>query len=280
MSALQKVSLPRMIITHMVMWVACIIAIFPFLRVVAVSIRPGNNLFSTEFSIIPPAWSLENYYLLFTERQFLQWVFNSIVITSTTALLGVVLAATAAYAFSRYKFPGRMAGLSFLLVTQMIPGTMLILPQYLIMAKANMLDTYMGLIIAYSVSTLPFSVWILKGYFDTIPRSLEEAAFVDGCSEMASFYRIVLPLSKPALAIVFLFNFMSSWNEVLVAYTVLGKPEMKTWPLGLMELQAGFNVAWGQFAAGSVLISIPTILLFFLSSKYMMSGLTLGSVKG
>lgn len=280
MSILNKVSPIRAVVTHTLLWVACVIAVFPFLRVITISLRPGNNLFSTSFSLIPPQATFENYYRLFTERQFLQWVFNSLVITSTTAILGVVLASTAAYAFSRYKFPGRMAGLSFLLMTQMIPGTMLILPQYLIMAKTNMLDTYMGLIIAYSVGTLPFSVWVLKGYFDTIPRSLEEAAFVDGCSEMGAFYRIVLPLSKPALAIVFLFNFMSSWNEVLVAYTVLGKPEMKTWPLGLMELQAGFNVAWGQFAAGSVLISIPTILLFFVSSKYMMSGLTLGAVKG
>jgi arabinogalactan oligomer/maltooligosaccharide transport system permease protein len=202
------------------------------------------------------------------------------VITVTTSLIGVMLSATAAYAFSRYRFPGRKSGLMFLMMTQMIPAAMLILPIYLILTQMNLLNTYAGMVIAYSVTTLPFSIWVLKGYFDSVPRSLEESARIDGCSELGAFYRVLLPLSTPSLAIVFLFNFTQAWNEYIIASTVIRNPELRTWPLGLFEFQGNFNSEWGLFAAGSVVISIPVVLLFLYSSKYMVSGLTVGGVKG
>ena len=136
------------------------------------------------------------------------------------------------------------------------------------------------MIIAYSVSSLPFSIWILKGYYDTIPRSLEEAAMVDGTTRFGAFYRVVLPLSTPALAIAFLFNFTSAWNEYLVARVILTDSYKYTWTLGLFELQGQFTTQWGMFAAGSVLVTIPVLAVFLYSSKWLISGLTLGSVKG
>lgn len=280
MSSLDKVSRRQSLLSHAFLWVACLVALFPVSRIITISLRPGNRLLSSDMSLIPDDASLESYLKILTEKPFLQWLYNSLLITVTTSMIGVCLAATAAYAFSRFKFPGRKSGLLFLMTTQMVPGAMLLLPIYLVLTKIGLNNTYTGLVVAYSVTTLPFSIWILKGYFDTVPKSLEEAARIDGCTEFGAFYRILLPLSKPSLAIVFLFNFTQAWNEYLIASTILQDSRLRTWPLGLYELQGNFNSEWGLFAAGSVLISIPVILLFLYSSKYMISGLTLGGVKG
>jgi arabinogalactan oligomer/maltooligosaccharide transport system permease protein len=280
MSSISKVSPIRAILSHAVLCIAVVIAVFPVSRILTISIRPGNRLLSSDLSMIPDDATLDNYFVIFSQKPFLQWIYNSLVITVTTSLIGVMLSATAAYAFSRYRFPGRKSGLMFLMMTQMIPAAMLILPIYLILTQMNLLNTYAGMVIAYSVTTLPFSIWVLKGYFDSVPRSLEESARIDGCSELGAFYRVLLPLSTPSLAIVFLFNFTQAWNEYIIASTVIRSPELRTWPLGLFEFQGNFNSEWGLFAAGSVVISVPVVLLFLYSSKYMVSGLTVGGVKG
>jgi arabinogalactan oligomer/maltooligosaccharide transport system permease protein len=244
-------------------------------------------LLSTDLRIIPQDATLESYRrVLFgdpvTRRKsdFFLWLWNSLVITMITATIGVILSASAAYAFSRFKFPGRGPGLIFLLTTQMIPAGMLLLPLYMMLVRLQMINTYLGLVIAYSVSAVPFSIWILKGYFDTIPIDLEEAARIDGTSHLGAFYRVILPLSTPSLAIVFLFNFMSSWSEYLVARVVLQKAPMYTWPLGLWTYAGQFTVAAGRFAAASILVAVPATALFLYSSKWLISGLTLGGVKG
>lgn len=270
----------KSIFIHLTLLIGITITTYPLLRIFSVSIRPGDRIFSTDLSIIPADATLLSYIRLFKETFFLKWIFNSLIITIATSLVGVMLASTAAYAFSRYKFYGRKFGLFLLLFSQMIPAGMLILPLYLMIMKLNLINTYLGMIIAYSVSSLPFSIWILKGYYDTIPRSLEEAAKVDGTTDLGAFYRIILPLSKPALSIAFLFNFTMAWNEYLVARVVLYNPKNYTWTLGLFELQGQFITQWGMFAAGSIVITIPVLILFFYTSKYLVSGLTLGSVKG
>ena len=271
----------KRILIHLVLIIAAVIAIFPILRILAVSLRPGDRLMSTDLSIIPPDATLESYRIMLLDKPFLSWVWNSLAITISTALIGVILAATAAYAFSRWKFPGRSVGLVFLLATQMIPASMLMIPIYILAIKLDMVGTYRGLVIAYCVTSIPFSVWILKGYYDTIPVDLEEAARIDGCSQLQAFLRVLLPLSTPALAITFLFNFMAAWNEYLLARVMLGSQEyLLTWPLGLQRLQGQYQTQWGQFSAGSIMVMVPVIILFLYSSKYLISGLTLGGVKG
>jgi len=259
---------------------ACFIAIYPVLRVFSVSLRPGNQLLSTSLNIIPDNATLDNYIKLFTEKAFLVWVWNSIIITAVVSTIGVVLAATSAYAFSRWKFRMRAGAMVFLLTTQMIPAAMLLIPIYLLLARLQLTNTYTGLVLAYIVSSIPFSIWILKGYYDTIPIDLEEAAMIDGASRLGTFTRMVLPLSTPALAIVFLFNFMQAWQEFPVAYRVVTKETMWTWTLGINAMQGQFQTQWGMYAAGSVLIMLPVVLLFLYSAKWLVSGLTLGSVKG
>ncbi|MBN1992305.1 MAG: sugar ABC transporter permease [Anaerolineae bacterium] len=271
----------KRLLIHLTLIFSSIIAVYPVLRVVSVSLRPGNRLLSTSLAIIPEDATLDNYVTVLLDQNLLLWVWNSLAITVSTAIIGVILASTSAYAFSRWKFPGRTSGLIFLLATQMIPAAMLMVPIFILAVRLNLVGTYRGLVIAYSVSSIPFSIWILKGYYDTIPLDLEEAAMIDGAGRLSAFYRIILPLSTPALAIVFLFSFMTAWNDYLLARVLLANATaIWTWPLGLQSLQGQFQTAWGQFAAGSVLVTIPVLVLFLYSSRWLISGLTLGGVKG
>ncbi|WP_299024599.1 sugar ABC transporter permease [uncultured Thermanaerothrix sp.] len=277
----------KRLLIHLGLIVACIIAVYPVLRVVTISLRPNDTLLTTSLRIIPENATLDNYKeVLFgapeknRKSDFFLWLWNSLSIVMVTSIASVTLAATSAYAFSRFRFPGRNAGLIFLFTTQMIPAGMLLLPLFIMLAKLQMINTSLGLIIAYSVSSVPLTIWTLKGYYDTIPVDLEEAALIDGASRLRTFIQIILPLSSPALAIAFLFSFMGGWSEYLVARVVLQKNEMYTWPLGIFTYAQQFTVAWGKFAAASVLIAIPVMALFLYSSKWLISGLTLGSVKG
>lgn len=266
---------------HAALLLASLIAIFPILRVFSVSLRPADQLLETEFQLIPAGASWENYVHVLTETDFLKWLINSLLITVGTSIVGVIFAATSAYAFSRYKFPGRGVGLTALLATQLIPATMLLVPLFIIAVQLDLQGTYRGLMIAYAVTSVPFSIWILKGYYDTVPVELEEAAMVDGCSQLEAFWRILIPLSTPALAIVFLFNFLAAWNEYVLARVMIGsQSELYTWPIGILRFQAQFQTQWGDLAAASILVSIPIVALFLYSSKWLVSGVTLGGVKG
>jgi arabinogalactan oligomer/maltooligosaccharide transport system permease protein len=268
------------LLIHLFLILACIVAVYPLVRVFTLSIGPISKSFVDPFVIIPKDASPINYIRLFADKDFIQWILNSLAITVSVSLIGLALSATGAYAFSRWKFPGRTFGLVFLLTSQAIPAGMLLIPIYLMLARLGLVNSYRGLVLAYSVTAVPFSIWILKGYYDTVPFDLEESAMIDGCSRLSAFWRIVLPLSTPALAVVFLNNFMAAWSEFIVAYRILTKPELLTWPLGLNALQGQFQTEWGMYAAGSLMITIPVLALFLYSSKWLVSGLTLGSVKG
>ena len=270
----------KYLLIHLAIIAFVVVCVYPLLRILSVSMRPGDKLISTDLSLIPAGAAFDAYVRLLKETLFLRWLWNSLLITVATSFIGVSLASTAAYAFSRFRFAGKKGGLILLLSTQMIPAGMLILPLFLMIMKLGLMNAYLGMIIAYSVSSLPFSIWILKGYYDTIPRSLEEAALVDGTSQVGAFWRIILPLSTPALSIAFLFNFTTAWNEYLVARVVLFSSKQYTWTLGLFELQGQYITQWGMFAAGSMLVTIPVLIVFLYSSKWLISGLTLGSVKG
>jgi arabinogalactan oligomer / maltooligosaccharide transport system permease protein len=255
-------------------------SLYPILRVITISIRPGDNLLNESLAIIPSDWNFDNYIKLFTEHQFLRWAGNSIFVTIVVVITGVVLASTSGYALSRFKFPGREASLLSLLVTQMFPATMLLLPLFIMLSKLHLVNTYLGLIIIYSSTALPFCVWQMKGYYDTIPYSLEEAARIDGASRFEAFYKIILPLASPALVITALFSFMAAWTEYIVAAQILWYDELFTLPVGLKTFQANMNTEWGLYAAGAIIVSIPAVTLFLFLTRYLIGGLTLGSVKG
>lgn len=268
-------------IIHAALFLAALIAIMPVLRVFSVSVRPNNQLLSRDLNLIPEGATMASYGHVLFETDFPQWMFNSLLITVGTSLVGLIFAATSAYGFSRFAFPGRGVGLTALLATQLIPATMLLVPILILAIQLDLVGTYRGLIIAYSVTSVPFSIWILKGYYDTVPIELEEAARIDGCSQLEAFVRVLLPLSTPALAIVFLFNFLAAWNEFVLARVLIGsQTDLFTWPLGILRFQAQFQTQWGDLAAASVLVSIPIVALFLYSSKWLINGVTLGGVKG
>jgi arabinogalactan oligomer/maltooligosaccharide transport system permease protein len=205
---------------------------------------------------------------------------NSLIVALCTTILGIFLATTAAYAFSRFRFPGRRAGLLSFLVIQMFPGTMMMIPLYILVSSLGLLDQLLGLILVYSTTAIPFCVWMLKGYFDTIPKELEESAIIDGASRFRIFWSIILPLAKPAIAVTGLFSFMTAWNEFILAATFMNDETAHTLPVMLNGFVSATTVEWGHFAAGAIIVSIPVVALFFLLQRHLVSGLTAGGVKG
>lgn len=229
----------------------------------------------------PKDLSFANFRAVWAEQPFGRWLWNSAVIAAATTVLGVALSCTAAYAFSRFKFPGQRAGLMSFLVSQMFPGTLMLIPLYIIIVKwLGLGSTWGGLVLVYTMTAIPFCVWMLKGYFDTIPRELEESALIDGASPARVFFQIVLPLAKPAVAVTALFSFMTAWNEFIQAATFMDKEVMYTAPVGLRFFVGGFQQQWGFFAAGAIITAIPVVILFMFLQRYLVSGLTAGAVKG
>jgi arabinogalactan oligomer/maltooligosaccharide transport system permease protein len=267
------------LLRHAVLLLFVAISLYPVLNVLSISLRPGDRLRSTDLAIIPADWTVASYVALFTEQPFLRWLGNSLAVSTAVTLTGVALASTAGYAFSRFRFIGRKATMLAILTTQMFPATMLLLPLYVLIARLGLVDTWIGLMIFYTATALPFCVWQMKGFYDTIPASLEEAARIDGCSRAQAFWHIVLPLATPGLVITALFSFMTAWSEYIVAAQVMQNEEMFTLPLGIKGFQASLSSQWGLYAAASILVSIPVVAVFLAFSKYLVNGLTVGSVK-
>lgn len=262
-----------------------IATLYPVLWVVKMALTPGGtpDLSANPF---PTQVSFENFEALLTTTDihgswlFGHWLFNSLVISGATTMVGIALSCTAAYAFSRFDFPGREAGMNAFLVTQMFPGVVMAIPLYILMDATGLLNSLTGLVLCYSTTAIPFSVWMLKGYFDTIPRDLEEAATIDGASQWTIFTGIVLPLSRPAIAVTALFSFMTAWNEFILAATFMGDEKAFTLPVALQRFVGDYSTDWGAFAAGAIVVSIPVMALFFALQKNLVEGLTAGSVKG
>lgn len=267
------------VLRHAVLLLFVAIAVWPILDVISISLRPGDRLRSTEWKLIPENWTFDSYIELFTEQPFLRWLWNSLLVSVAVTGLGVTLASMGGYAFSRFRFVGRQTMMLSILTTQMFPATMLLLPLYIMIAKLGLINTFWGLSIFYVSTALPFCIWQMKGFYDTIPVSLEEAAKIDGCSQLQAFTKVILPIAKPGLVITALFSFMTAWSEYIVAAQVLQDREMFTLPLGIKSFQASMSTQWGLYAAASILVSIPVVLVFMVLSRYLVSGLTLGAVK-
>ncbi len=267
------------VLRHLVLLLFVALALWPILDVVSISLRPGNRLRSTEWQLIPDNWTFDSYVQLFAEGDFMRWMRNSLLVSAAVTTLGVALASIGGYAFSRFKFVGRQTMMLSILTTQMFPATMLLLPLYIMIAKLGLINTFWGLSIFYVSTALPFCIWQMKGFYDTIPVSLEEAAKIDGCTQFEAFTKVILPVAQPGLVITALFSFMTAWSEYIVAAQVLQDREMFTLPLGIKSFQASMTTQWGLYAAASILVSIPVVLVFMVLSRYLVSGMTLGAVK-
>lgn len=275
----------RQIVFNAILIVVCLIVLYPVLWVIMMAITP-NEIAGVSSSLIPQQVTFDNFIDVvsrvddYGNHLFLHQFKNSVLVAAITTALGVLLACTAAYGFSRLNFVGRQLGLQAFLVTQMFPGVVMTIPLYILLGKLGLLNSIVGLVLVYSVSALPFCVWNLKGYFDTIPKELEEAAIVDGASRIRIFVTIVLPLARPAIAITALFSFMTAWNEFILAATLMNSELAYTLPVALKQYVGAQSVQYGLFAAGAIIVSVPIMALFFALQKNLVGGLTAGGVKG
>lgn len=277
--------LPLAIAAHVGLVALCGVVLYPVMLVCKKAFEPGRD-FALSASPIPHAVTLEHFHALFGHRGghgellFLRHTCNSVIVALATTVVGVVLSCTAAYALSRFSFPGRKAGLTTFLVVQMFPATLLIMPLYVVLDKLGLLNSITGLVLVYSTTAIPFCVWMLKGYFDTLPRELEEAARIDGASPWMIFRRIILPLARPGIAVTALFSFMTAWNEFIMASTFMTDESKFTLPVLIQSSVGRYSADYGMFAAGAVITSIPVMVAFYVLQKYLVGGLTAGAVKG
>ena len=259
-----------------------VFVLIPVWWMVWISLNPHNTLFATSYSLLPQGATFEHYIYAIQKTPFLLWLRNSIIVATGTTILGIILAITAAYGYSRFDFKGKGGTMMLFLVVQMFPGVIVLIPYYLIMYNLGLIDTFAGLIIAYSVTAIPLIVWMSKGFFDSIPKSLDEAAMVDGCTRFQAFRKVVLPLATPGISVAALFSFITAWNEFVLAYTFMSEDHY-TLPVGIMQfigLTGSTSSQWGVFAAVSIMVSIPVVIVFLSLQRYLISGMTSGSVKG
>ena len=264
--------------SHILLIHAVMLVLIPVMWILDVAMSPGNIL-GGDIGISD--WTGEHFTkMLAGDSSFWIWMRNSLIVSLGTTLMGLALAVPAAYAFSRFRFSGREGSMFAFLLVQMFPGIIILVPYFMVMKSLGLLNTSLGLILAYSVTALPLCVWMLKGFFDTVPRELEEAALLDGCNQFQVFWKVILPLSLPAVAVTALFSFLAAWNEYLLALTFNTSNDMYTLPVGLASLISSTGQAWGDFAAASLLVSIPVVILFIVFQKFLIQGLSAGSVKG
>jgi arabinogalactan oligomer / maltooligosaccharide transport system permease protein len=264
--------------------VMTIFALFPMYYVVQASLAGNQNLYSTTLQLLPSSPTFANYVYAFTQEPIFNWVINTTIVCAMATLIGVIFSMTGAYALSRFRFRGREASLSFLLALQAFPGLLAITAYYYLLSYLNLLNTapLIGLALIYAAGDLVFGTWNIKGYFDTLPVALEQAAMIDGATMWQAFVRVTLPLAAPALAASALFMFVGGYTEFALANFVLNANSggtNLTFILGLNALQGTYTTPWGYFAATSVIISIPLMALFLYASRFFQSGLTVGGVK-
>ena len=261
---------------HIVLLHFVVLTLLPLVWILDIALSPGNALGGS----LGGPYTGEHFSNMFGSEAFWIWMRNSLIVSLGTTLMGLVVAIPAGYAFSRYKFTGRDVSMFAFLLVQMFPGIIILVPYFLVMKTLGLLNSHLGLILAYCVTALPLCVWMLKGFFDTVPRELEEAALLYGCNQFQVFTKVVLPLSLPAVAVTALFSFLAAWNEFLLALTFNTSNDMYTLPVGLASMISSTGQAWGDFAAASLLVSLPVALLFLFFQKFLIEGLSAGGVKG
>jgi len=251
--------------------------LFPFFWALSTSFKSLREVFRNPFSLIPLHPTFGNYVALFNKIPFARYLLNSFIVASLTTILQIVTAMLSAYAFSRLKFKGRNLIFYAFLATMMIPGQLLMIPQYLIVAKFGWINTYQGLILPYAATAV--TTFFLRQFFMSIPKDLEDAAVIDGCNSLQVLVKIFLPLSKPAISTIAVFSFMWSWNSYFWPLLIVNVPQMRTVQLGLAMFRNEGGMQWGQFMAGSVIATLPILIAYFFAQKHFIKSITLTGLK-
>jgi len=254
--------------------------LLPFYWMIATSLKADREIYGFEATLYPHRPTLAAYGRLFATTPFMKYVRNSTIIAVGNTLLSLAFGCLGAYALARLRFPGRSLIARGLVVTYLVPPALLFIPLFAVMSTLRLIDTHQGLILAYLSFSVPFSTWLLMGYFRSVPLELEEAALVDGCSRLGSLVRIILPMSLPALAVVTFFSFTQSWNEFLYANVFVNSVEVRTITTGLSLFVVEDVFFWGPMMGASVLSTLPPLVMYLIFQRWVVKGLTLGAVKG
>ncbi|MFD8318671.1 sugar ABC transporter permease [Kitasatospora purpeofusca] len=263
---------------HGALILASLVALFPVAWILYVSLGPDKTDYLHPGAILDKI-TFSNYRTVLFDTDFASWFGNAFLVSGVTTVFGVMIAASTGYAVSRMRFPGHRPLMWSLLVTQMFPIAVLIVPMYTILSRLGLLDSYLGLILVYSTTTVPYCGWLLKGYFDTIPVEIDEAGRVDGLSPFGTFWRLVLPLARPGLAVAAFYSFLTAWAEVAFASTFMLSSDKYTLAVGLQTFVSEHDAQWNLMAATAVLIAIPSSVLFYLVQRHLVTGLTAGASK-
>jgi ABC-type glycerol-3-phosphate transport system permease component len=244
------------------------------------SLKPRPEMFARDLTMLPIAWTLASYRNVWQGTDFPVYFWNSFKVAGLSTLFSVVISMYAAYAIARIRFAGRYAFGLVLLVTQMFPHILLVIPLFLIVQSLGLFNTHAALVLAYTSFSLPFTIWLLRGFFEAIPSELEDAAAIDGATMLGTFRRIILPLSGPGIAAVTMFAFIRAWNEFLFALVFLQSHELFTLPIGLASFQEEYTFRWDLILAGASIITLPVLFFFLLMQRFIVQGLLGGAVKG
>ncbi len=258
----------------------CTFSLVPILWGVSTSLKPDSQVYAIPPEWIPQPLTFGNYLDVIHDSAMLRYFRNTAIVSIGAMSISLVIGILAAYGFSRYKFPGSKTLLMSILFTRILPRVTLIVPFYVTLRNLRLLNTFPGLILIYLMVVMPISVWLLKGFFDNVPYEIEEAAIVDGCTPLGLLLRIILPISTPAIAAVGMYTFILAWNEFLFALLVTTDRTTRTISVGLAFFIDEAGIHWGPLMAASILMSIPAIVVFTISQKLLVKGLSEGSVKG
>lgn len=258
----------------LVVWVSV-----PFTWMILTSIKPAEEVYRVPLEYFPREPTLANYSEILAISSFPRQFMNSAIVSVCTAVFSVVLASLAGYGLSRFRFPGARFMETFILMTQMFPGVLLVIPYFVIISKVGLFNTYPAMIIAYTSFALPFSTWMLKGFFESVPRELDEAAMVDGCSRFRAFTSVIVPVSLPGIVATIIFSFILAWNEFLFALVLTSSESMYPVTVGIASFIGQWRIAYETMMAASVIATVPTIALYMCLEKHLVQGLTAGAVK-
>ena len=267
-------------VSYAILLALLLIVVFPFYWMTITSFKDETQMRSLGSMFWPSPFTRDNYAHLFGKTEFLSWYWNSIVVSVSSTLLATAIGTIGAYALARLRFLGRAFMASAVLITYLVPPSILFIPLYAQIRNLGMADSLTGLIAAYPSFTVPFVTWLLMGYFESIPEELEEAAMIDGATRFGAFRRVVLPLAAPGLLAAALYAFTQAWNEFLYALVFITNVKLRTLPVGLSTFITGDVYGWGYLMAGAVLTTLPVIAAYVYLQRYMVEGLTAGSVKG
>ncbi|MEL4359260.1 MULTISPECIES: carbohydrate ABC transporter permease [unclassified Luteococcus] len=265
-------------VAGLTVWMA--ITLFPLYWIFVTSLKDAGAIAAYPVQYLPSQPTLDNYRGLFQVSQFGDNIINSLVVSLSAALVATAIATLSAYVISRFQFRGRGAIVMAFLVTQMIPAFIALGPLYQFLVKLHLIDSRAGLALVYVAVCIPFSAVMLKGFFDNVPEALEEAAMVDGCTRMTALRRVIIPVMGPGLIATYIFNFVNCWNELFLSVTLINTDTKRTIPTALNGFITSFNVDWGPLSAAAVLAVLPTMILFGIASRWIVSGLTAGATKG